>query len=590
MVGAVTDLVIRGGLIVDGTGAPGFVADVAVSGGRIVEVGTVDHAMRASARVVDAGGLVVAPGFVDLHTHYDAQLFYEPELSPSPLHGVTTVVAGNCGLSLAPVNAGDESWLTRLLARVEAIPVTALEAGLEYRWRTYPEFLDVVERSTLGPNVGFLVGHSALRRAVMGPAASAEPATEQQLAAMIDLLDAAIAAGGFGFSTATAATQLDGDGLPTPPNFATRDEFVALATVCGRHPGTVLEFIPDSFLSGFTDEDVELMADMSAAANRVLNWNKPLVNPRVPDLHERQLRACTVAEARGGRVVPMMTPQNGLIQHDFEPGYVFRAMPGWGWLFDLDPHARREALRDPANRDLLERAAAEATEGLALVVRNWHQYRVSEVPDPAHAGLVGRAIADLAREWGCSPFSAMAEVVTRAGIETSFVRPQFAADDEWSWEARRVLLTDPRVVLQASDAGAHLDMMCGASYPSETFAELVRDRQLFTIEEMVHQFSGVPAALYGLHELGRIAPGARADLVVFDPAEFGPTALQVRRDLPGGAARLQRNAVGVAHVFVNGEELVRDGHFTGRAPGRLLRSGRDSVTVPARATADRRRR
>ena len=576
----VGEVVIRGGTVVDGTGAPAFRGDVAVAGGRVVAVGADLDA--GDALVIDADGLVVAPGFVDLHTHYDAQLFYEPELSPSPLHGVTTVVGGNCGLTLAPVNPGDEAWLTRLLARVESIPVATLEAGLEYRWRAFAEFLDVVDAAPLGPNIGFLVGHSALRRAVMGDAASSDPATDEQRAAMEALLDGALAAGGFGFSTANAATQVDGDGHPTPPNFATRDEFVGLAAVCGRHPGTVLEFIPDSFLAGFSDEEVELMADMSAAADRVLNWNKPLVNPKIPDLHERQLRACTVAEARGGRVVPMMTPQNGLIQHDFEPGYVFRAMPGWGWLFELDAASRRDALRDPANRDRLEQAAAEATAGLALVVRNWQSYSVSEVADPAHADLVGRRVADLADEWGCSPFAAMAEVVARAGITTGFVRPQFAADDEWSWGARRDLLTDPRVLLQASDAGAHLDMMCGAAYPSETWAELVRERGLFTIEEMVHHLSGAPAALYGLHELGHIAPGTRADLVVLDPGTFGPTPMQTRHDLPGGAARLHCGSNGVVWVLVNGVGLVRDGAFTGATPGRLLRSGRDTVTVRAR--------
>jgi N-acyl-D-aspartate/D-glutamate deacylase len=574
------DLVIRGGTVVDGTGAAAYRADVGVHDGRIVAIGAIDE---PADNHLDADGLVVAPGFIDLHTHYDAQLFYEPVLSPSPLHGVTTVIGGNCGLTLAPVTPGDESWLTRLLARVESIPVATLEAGLEYRWRTYPEFLDVVDAQPLGPNVGFLVGHSAIRRAVMGEAASTDAATPEQLAAMQAVLDDALAAGGFGFSTANAATQVDGDGRPTPPNFATRDEFVALAAVCGRHPGTAIEFIPDSFLSGFTDDDVELMADMSAAANRVLNWNKPLVNKQLPDLHRRQLRASDVAAARGGRVVPMMTPQNGLIQHDFEPGYVFRALPGWSWLFDLAPADRRLALADPENRRRLEQSVAEATSGLALVVRNWSSYVVNEVHDSRHTELVGRRVQDLAREWGMSPFEAMAEVACRAGLDTGFVRPQFVDDDEWSWTVRRELLTDPRVVLQASDAGAHLDMMCGAAYPTEVLAELVRERGLFSLEEMVHQLSGVPAALYGLSELGRIALGVRGDLVVFDSDVIGPTPMQTRHDLPGGAARLHCGAIGVVAVFVNGREVVWEDSFTGELPGRLLRSGRDSVTVPARA-------
>lgn len=569
--------------MIDGTGAPGVRADVAVHNGRIVAVGQVEASELGDAtEVVDADELVVAPGFIDLHTHYDAQLFYEPELSPSPLHGVTTVIGGNCGLTIAPVTPGDEPWLTRLLARVESIPVATLEAGLQYKWSSYAEYLDTVDHQPLGPNVGFLVGHSAVRRAVMGAAASTDAATPEQLEAMCAVLGDAIAAGGFGFSTANAATQVDGDGRPTPPNFATRDEFIALAAVCGDYPGTVIEFIPDSFLSGFSDEDVELMADMSAAANRVLNWNKPLVNKQLPDLHRRQLRACDVAIERGGRIVPMMTPQNGLIQHDFDPGYVFRALPGWGWLFELDPAARRAALGDPEKRCQLEQSVAEAASGLALVVRNWASYRVNEVHDAAHADLAGRAIADLAAEWNCSPFEAMAEVAFRAGLDTGFVRPQFVADDDWAWNVRRELLTDGRVLLQASDAGAHLDMMCGAAYPTETLAELVRERELFTLEEMVHHLSGAPAALYGLTELGHIVPGARADIVVFDPARIGPTPMQTRHDLPGGAARLHCGATGMHHVFVNGHALVADDGYTDARPGRLLRSGRDTTTVTAR--------
>ena len=293
---------------------------------------------------------------------------------------------------------GDESWLTRLLARVESIPVSTLEAGLEYRWRTYAEFLDVVDAAAARSE------HRLPRRPLgdppRGDGRGGVVGRGDTGAARGDARRCSttrIAAGGFGFSTANAATQVDGDGRPTPPNFATRDEFVALAAVCGRHPGPSIEFIPDSFLSGFTDDDVELMADMSAAANRVLNWNKPLVNKQLPDLHRRQLRACDVAIERGGRVVPMMTPQNGLIQHDFEPGYVFRALPGWGWLFELAPADRRAALGEPrpASRGSSSRWPRPPP-GLALVVRNWSSYVVNEVHDPRDAELVGRRIDDLA--------------------------------------------------------------------------------------------------------------------------------------------------------------------------------------------------
>ncbi|MBO0731083.1 MAG: amidohydrolase family protein, partial [Acidimicrobiaceae bacterium] len=469
-----------------------------------------------------------------------------------------------------------------LLAKVESIPVGSVEAGVDFAWRSYGEFLDHVSRRELAANVGFMVGHSAVRRAVMGEAASEGGATPDQLEAMCRLLGECLASGGMGFSTANVVTQVDGDGRPTPPNFASRDELVALAGVCGEHPGTSIEFIPDSFLVGFTDEDVELMADMSAAADRPLNWNTLLVNQKAPDLHIRQLRAGEVARRRGGRVVPFFTPHNLQLQHDFEPGYVFRAIPGWSWLFDLDADRRIAALGDPDRRRELERCAAEPTSGLAVVVRNWSSYRVNDVGLAEQQALEGRRVADLAQEWGLSPFEAMAEVAVRCRLRVGFVRSQYDPADTWAWNERLRLLKHPEVVLQASDAGAHLDMMTGADFPVRCLAELVRERQAFTLEEMVHELSDVPARLYGLHGRGRLSEGAHADMVVFDPETVGATPLRTVHDLPGGAARLVTGSTGMERVLVSGCEVARGGEYTGERPGSVLRSGRDTTTVAAR--------
>ena len=575
------DVVIRGGTIVDGTGEPGRRGDVAVQDGRIVALGEVEGPAR---REIDATGCVVAPGFVDLHTHYDAQLFWDPHLTPSPLHGVTTVVGGNCGLTLAPVGPDDQAFLTRLLARVESIPVEALEAGVEFRWRSYADFLDVVEGLPHAINVGFMVGHSAIRRAVMGLAASTDVADAAQLVAMGDLLSEAIAAGGLGFSTSNVATQVDGDGRPTPPNAATREEFLALAAVCGEHEGTSIEFIPGSFMIGFSDEDVELMADMSAIADRPLNWNTPLINKAAPELHRKQLRASDVAVERGGRVVPMFIPQNGQFQHDFLRGYVFRAIPGWGWLFDLPVPERMRALADPEKRRQLADDAAAQTGGLAIVVRNWATYRVGEADSEELAPLLGRSIADIAAERGVSAFDAMVDVALAGDLDVGFVRSQYADDDEWAWQARLEVLKDPRVVLQASDAGAHLDMMSGADFATRCLGELARERAAFSVEELVHRFADVPARLYGLKDRGRLQEGAWADIVVFDPETVGALPLRTATDLPSGAARLTNGSTGVAHVLVAGGHVVADGELTDELPGRLVRSGRDTETVPARPT------
>jgi N-acyl-D-aspartate/D-glutamate deacylase len=551
---------------------------VGIVDGRIVEVG----ALTSEARVtIEGDGLVVAPGFIDLHSHYDAQLFWDPTLSPSPLHGVTTAVSGNCGLTLAPAAPDDREFLTRLLAKVEAIPVEALLAGVTYEWESFAQFLDVIEAKPLALNIGFMVGHSAIRRAVMGPAASTDKASPAQIEAMRALLGAALAAGGFGFSTANVATQVDGDGRPTPPNLADPGEFIALAAECGMHPGTSIEFIPGSFLSGFSDDDIELMADMSAAANRHLNWNTPLINRNAPDLFARQLGASDVARARGGWVVPMFMPQNGPLRHDFKEAYVFRAIPGWADVFALEGESRIRALSDPAIRAQLKASVDAETQGLAVVVRNWGGYEVNDVGDPALSHLLGRNIGDLATERGVSPFDAMLDVVVQAKLDVGFVRYQYP-DDDWTASARLDVLKDPRVVLGASDAGAHGEMMVGADFPTRCIGELVRDKGIFTVEEMVHQFSDVTARLYGLKDRGRIEPGMWADVVLFDLSRVGAGPMKKVQDLPAGASRLTTESTGVEHVLNRGTEVVRHGRFTGDLPGRLLRSGRDTATVTAR--------
>jgi N-acyl-D-aspartate/D-glutamate deacylase len=576
------DLLIRNGSVVDGTGAPPQHADVAVRDGRIVGLGRAEEPAR---RTIDADGLTVAPGFIDLHAHYDAQVFWDQALSPSPLHGVTTVVGGNCGLTLAPVEPGDEDFLTRLLARVEAIPVEALRAGVDFRWKTFAEFLDVVETLALGLNIGFMVGHSAIRRAVMGPDASSAEASPVQLQVMQTLLSDAIGAGGLGFSTANVVTQVDGDGRPTPPNFATRDEFIALSEVCGWHPGTSIEFIPGSFLRGFSDEEIELMADMSAAANRHLNWNTPLVNKMAPDLYKRQLMASDVAAERGGRVVPMFMPQNGPNQQDFLRGYVYRALPGWGWLFDLSVDERIRALRDPAVREQLRAALDAETAGLAVTIRStWGACFVNEPESPELQYLDGRRVGDIARERGISDFDAVLDIAVAAELRVGFVRYPYTDADDWTSMARVEVLRDPRVVLGASDAGAHMDMMVGADFPTRCLGELVREKGIFSLEELIHRFTEVPARLYGLRDRGTVNEGSWADLVILDPDKVDAGQLHTVHDLPAGAPRLVTESAGIHRVCVAGEDVAVDGEITDARPGSLIRSGRDTETVPARAT------
>jgi N-acyl-D-aspartate/D-glutamate deacylase len=322
---------------------------------------------------------------------------------------------------------------------------------------------------------------------------------------------------------------------------------------------------------------------MSAAADRPLNWNTPLVNRAAPDLYRRQLAASDTAVARGGLVVPMFIAQNGEFQHDWLRGYVFRAVPGWDWLFDLDVPARIAALRQPDVRRQLAESAAAQTSGLALLVRNWGRYRVNEVKTAALRPLVGRYVDEIAQERGVSDFDAMVDIAIAGDLDVGFVRFQYADDDDWSWQARLEVLKDERVIPEASDAGAHLDMMCGADFPTRCFAELVRDRKAFTPEEFVHRFADAPARLYGLKGRGQLVAGAWADVAVLDPDTVGSTGLKTIEDFPGGTSRLTAHSSGVSHVLVAGTPVVVDGTLTGERPGRLLRSGRDTETVHARS-------
>jgi N-acyl-D-aspartate/D-glutamate deacylase len=353
--------------------------------------------------------------------------------------------------------------------------------------------------------------------------------------------------------------------------------------VCGAHAGTSIEFIPGSFLTGFSDEEMNLMADMSAAANRHLNWNTPLIVTTNRDIYRRQLSATDLAQSKGGKVVPLMMPQNGPNQQDFLRGYVYRSLPGWGWLFDLPVPERIQALTQDETRAKLRASLDAETSGLAVTMRSsWGQHVVNDIKDPALHYLEGRRISDLAAERNVSDFDAILDVAVAAKLEVGFVRYSFGNADEWTTTTRTAVMKDPRVVLGASDAGAHMDMMVGADFPTRCLGELVREKGIFTLEEMVHEFTEVPARLYGLRDRGRLAPGTWADLVVFDPDKVDAGPLRTVNDLPSGAARLMTESVGVHHVMVASRTLVADGKLTEERSGRLLRSGRDNDTNTAR--------
>jgi N-acyl-D-aspartate/D-glutamate deacylase len=565
------DLLIRGADVVDGTGAARRRADVGVRAGRVVAIGDVDE---PASRVVDADGLVLCPGFVDIHTHYDAQALWDPACTPSPFHGVTTVVGGNCGFTIAPIEDSETDYITRMLARVEGMPLESLQAAVKYDWRTFGEYLDRLD-GALSVNAGFLVGHSALRRVVMGSEAVGNESTPEQLDAMKRLLAESLTAGGLGFSSSQAPTHNDADGNPVPSRSANRDELVALCRVVRDHPGTTLEFIPS--VGGFSEHDLALMTDMSLAANRPLNWNVLVPNSARPEAAWTMLESGSYAAERGARVVGLTVPDAVRSHLCFLSGFVFDAIPGWEKTMGLPPAEKMRALADPAERRRLQEAVNSPAAGVFRGFANWETFSIVQTFAPENEGLVGRTVGDIAEERGQEPFDALLDIVLLDDLRT-VIHPRVQGEDQASWELRRDVWRDGRAVVGASDAGAHLDMLSTFNY-STAMLQACREHDLVPVEEAVHLITDVQARLYGIRERGRIEEGWYADLVLFDEATVGPEPVYTRHDLPAGAGRLYAGAEGVERVFVNGTEIVTGKELTGDTPGTLLRSGRDTETV-----------
>lgn len=570
------DLLIRDAEIVDGTGAPARRGSVGVKDGRIVVVGQTDE---LAAKTLDAQGQTLAPGFVDLHTHYDAQLFWDPTASPSVQHGVTTVFGGNCGFTLAPAAPEQHDYLTRMLARVEGMPLEALRAGLDWQWSSFGDWLKRLDGG-IAVNAGFLVGHSALRLAAMGDDALGGTATPEQIEGMVALLEEALNSGALGFSTSQSHTHNDGSGQPVPSRAASRQELVALAGGLRSHPGTTLEAIIPGCLSGFTDDDIGLLTDMSRAADRPLNWNVLGVSAANPAGHRGQLRASEVAAQRGGRVVALTLPHTMKIRLSFLTGFVLDGLPGWRDTMHLPVPERLEALADPEVRRRLDDGAHSEEAGVLRALSHWDRLIIVETFAPENSDATGRSVGEVAAARACEPFDTLCDIVIADELRTGLTPPS-NGDDAADWRVRAEVWRHRDAVIGGSDAGAHLDMMCGAIYTTSLLGHGVREHQVVTLEEAVRLITDVPARLYGLTCRGRIAPGWHADLVLFDPATVGHGPERTRYDLPAGAPRLVADARGVSSVLVGGVEVCRDGVPTGAMSGTVLRSGRDTETVTA---------
>ena len=573
------DYVIRSGTLIDGTGTAPRLAEVGIRDGRIAAVGQIDE---PAATEFDAAGLVVAPGVIDPHTHYDAQLFWDPTASPSNVHGVTTVIGGNCGFTLAPINPEDADYIRRMMAKVEGMPLAALENGVPWNWSSFAEYLDALD-GTLGVNAGFLVGHCALRRKVMGAHRSEEVASDEEISAMRALLAESLAAGGLGFSSSQSRTHSDGEGRPISSRYADRREMLAFCEEVAAHEGTTLEYITNGCLDSFTPEEIDLMSAMSVTARRPLNWNLLTVDGRSADRVEHQLSASSSAAAAGGRIVALTMPTLVPMNMSFRTHCALFLIPGWGDVMGLPQEERMRQLADPAVRTLLDERARSKEAGVFRGLSHWGTYVIGDTYAPANDGCAFRTVADIATERGTAPFDTLLDIVLADELRT-VLWPNTDDGDEGTWTLRAEVWSDGRAMVGGSDAGAHLDRMCGSNYPTAFLGDCLRGRKLVPVEKAVQMMTGQPAALFGLRERGLVRQGFAADLLVFDPATVGSEPARLVHDLPGDTPRLYAGSHGVVRVLVNGVETVMDGVATGSFPGTLLRSGRDTASVvPARA-------
>ena len=571
---------IRAGTVVDGTGGPARRADVLIEGDRVASIGTELATRVAPDVVIDAEDQIVAPGFIDLHTHYDAQLFWDPNASPSPLHGVTTVIGGNCGFSLAPCGPDDVEYVSRMMARVEGMPLAALQAGLAWDWTSFGDWLGRLD-GNLGVNAGFLVGHSTLRRHVMGTRAVGTAATEHDMVAMEAALDAALRDGALGWSTSQVHTHNDGDGQPVPSRAASWAELERLARVVSHHPGTTVELIVAGCLNGFSNEDIDLLSAISMLADRPVNWNVLGVSAMNPAGVWSQLAASTEAAERGATIVALTLPHTMQIRLSFDNGAILDGLPGWREIFALPRRERMAALSDPVTRKALDEGAQSDEAGILGHLAVWDRLIVEETFATQNAGLEGQSVGAIAANRGVPPFDALLDIVVADELRTG-LRPPIP-ESEQDWALRAEVWADPRAIVGGSDAGAHLDTMCGAVYSTSLLGDGVRKRSLLSWTAAIRQLTDIPARLYGLRDRGRLVPGAFADVVVFDPSTIGHGPVRTKDDLPGGASRLYAEAEGITHVLVNGVPLVDHGVFTGARPGHCLRSGVDTDTVHAGA-------
>jgi N-acyl-D-aspartate/D-glutamate deacylase len=558
------DLVIRNGTVIDGTGRPRFRADVGVNGDQVVALGRLRE--RAHEEI-DAEGMFVAPGFIDGHTHMDAQIFWDPLGTSSCWHGVTTVVMGNCGFTLAPCREADKDLALRNLERAEDIARDAMLAGITWQWDTFPEYLDVIDRLPKGINYSGYIGHSALRTHVMGERAFEHAATEDELVAMTRELEDALRAGALGLSTSRSANHATSDDRPVASRLADWTEVQALVGAMGDLGAGLFELAQEHYPEPERRREwFDRLRDLAVDSGRPITFVAGS-NPYAPDVWREFMQLLDEIAARGGRAVGQVHSREFLSVIGFPVHLPFDKLPVWSELRARPLAEQRAALSNPERRRALVESAMHGSYGNAIGSEaRAPQYEIIRVHDRP-AGPY-ETLADLAAARGTTPVDVLIDLSLAVdNFDQFFVQP-FANFD---MDAVRAMIQHPHTVVAVSDSGAHVSQIIDASIPTHLLSHWVRQEQAFSWEDGVRMLTSDPARVWGFHDRGVLGEGYAADLVVFDPATVAPGLPQAANDLPAGATRLKQIAAGVAATVVNGQVLLRDGEPTGALPGRLLR-------------------
>ncbi|HUF91682.1 MAG TPA: amidohydrolase family protein [Candidatus Limnocylindria bacterium] len=562
------DLVIRNGVVIDGSGLPRYRADVGVRGGRIATIGRIREGAR---EVIDADGRVVAPGFVDGHTHMDAQVFWDPLGTCSCWHGVTSVVMGNCGFSLAPCAAADRHLVMRNLERAEDISAAAMNAGIDWKWTTFAQFLDCVDGLPKGINYAGYLGHSALRTYVMGERAFDEEAGEADLSAMERELRDGIRAGAIGFTTSRSPSHETPDRRPVASRLASWREVQRLVSVMGELNAGIFELAGEEVGRRASDperrrEYFARLRDLAVDTGRPVTFGV-FSRREAPGLWREYLDLLDETAAAGGRMFAQVHSRALTVVLSFKTSLPFDRLAVWREVRALPLAEQQARLRDPETRRQLVAAAMERDQRRAIgaeprSVNDYDWIFVMETAEGPH-----RSVAEVARQRGCGPVEAMIDLALEKDLDLFFLQPIANESQEDALE----LIKHPRTVVTFSDSGAHVSQIMDASLQTHVLSHWVRARQALTLEEAVRMLSFEPATHWGFADRGLVREGMAADLIVFDPDTVGVELPEVVHDLPAGARRLIQRAKGFAASVVNGEIVLRDGKPTGALPGRLLR-------------------